>query len=556
MGTTTYDYIVVGGGLSGCVIASRLHKSSIKPKVLLLEAGIDPTGHPNVTTPLGGYALLGSELDYAYQSVPQPNTAGRTLTVNAGKTLGGGSVTNFGGWLRGDAADYDQWAKTVGDNRWSFDGLLPWMRKTECFFDTKADPDKHGFDGPMHVTPIQASDPDRKYPLRESVLAAWKEFNVAITSYSGPKAGLYEFHENWHHGLRQPSHLAYSLEGIDVLTSAAVHRIEFSNGIASGVLLVDGRRFTVRKEVILSAGAIRTPQILMLSGIGPRGTLVKHNIPEVHVCDQVGQNLFDHFALIMAFKLRDPSKGLALGSPKLTDPALFKGLPCDWIVNETVPAEILEDAMDKETQTENSFAHSLLQHGRPHVEQLVCYASMGVPGVPMDGSHVAVSTMLLLPTSRGNISLASASPHDPPLIDSNYYATSTDQKVLTWASSRALRLMLLSSALRDEIEAESPPQIEGLSFEPLTPDAPDSEIDDRIRKTGVQHHHSGGTAAMGPVTDTECRVKGVKGLRIVDASVIPVPIGGHPQSTLYAMAEQAADMIIRSWGVVDEVVEQ
>ncbi|KAF2237049.1 GMC oxidoreductase [Viridothelium virens] len=243
---------------------------------------------------------------------------------------------------------------------------------------------------------------------------------------------------------------------------------------------------------------------------------------------------------------RSGTQGLALGSPKLTDPALFKGLPCDWIINDTVPAEILEDALDKETQIENSFAHSILQRGRPHVEQLVCYAPLGVPGIPTDGSHVAVSTVLLLPTSRGSINLASASPNDPPMIDSNYYATSTDQQVLIWASRRALKLMLLSSALRDEIEAESPPQIEGLSLEPLTPDVPDSVIDDRIRKTGVQHHHSGGTAAIGSVTDTECRVKGVKGLRIADASVVPVTSGGHPQSTLYAMAEQVADMIIRS----------
>ncbi|KAI9662820.1 MAG: hypothetical protein M1821_007866 [Bathelium mastoideum] len=544
MENSLYDYIVVGGGLTGCVIASRLRQSDKQPKVLLLEAGSDPTGNPNVVTILGGFALLGSELDYAYKTVPQSTTSGRVHTLNAGKALGGGSTINYGGWLRGDAADYDQWAKVVGDKRWSYEGMLPWFRKSERFFNASANPSEHGFNGPIHVVSIQGSDPNRQYPLRDRVHAAWSELGASASSHSGRISGISEFHENSNQGLRQPSHLAYNLQGVDVLTNAAVRRVEFRDKTASGVLLADGRRFTTRKEVILCAGSLRTPQILMLSGVGPRDVLEEYKIPEIYAAPQVGRNLYDHFALILAFKLRNPAQGLAIGSPKLTDPAFFKGLPCDWVVNETVPRDILEGSSTKGAEEDGAFKYSLLQATSSHVEQLTMYTPAGIPGILNDGSHTATSSMLLLPTSRGKVVITSADSQDPPLIDPNYYSTRVDQRALMWATRQVLKAMLESSALRDVVEAESPPQIEGLEFQPLTADAADSVIDDRIQKTGVAHAHSGGTAAMGSVTDAECRVKGVKGLRVADASVIPIPVGGHPQSTLYAMAEQVAELII------------
>ena len=546
MTTPSYEYIVVGGGLTGCVIASRLRRTEKKPKVLLLEAGPDPTGNPNTVTLLGGFSLLGSELDYGYKTTPQSNTNGRAHTLNAGKTLGGGSILNFGGWMRADPADYDEWAKTVGDDRWSYKGMLPWLRKSESFFDPGADPLKHGFNGPMHVVSVKGSDPNRTYPLRDRVHAAWTEFGVPKASYSGKIVGITEFHENSNQGLRQPSHLAYSLEGIDVLTHAVVNLVEFSNNTATGVLLADGRRFTAHKEIILCAGAFRTPQILMLSGIGPRDVLKKHGIPERYASRQVGRNLHDHFALLLAFKLRNPSKGLSLGSPNFSNPAFFKGMPCDWVVNETVPAALLNNASEGEEIDGSPFRHSLHDSDRAHAEHMVMYAPAGIPGIPTDGTHIATSTMIVLPTSRGNVTLASTDPRDHPIIDSNFYSTLTDQRTMVWATRRLVKVMLDSSALHEEIEAESPPTIEGQSFQPLTVDAPDSVIDDRIRRTGVMHQHSGGTAAMGTVTDSECRVIGVNDLRVVDASVIPVPMGGHPQSTLYAMAEQMAEIIAQA----------
>lgn len=187
----------------------------------------------------------------------------------------------------------------------------------------------------------------------------------------------------------------------------------------SGVLLAAGRGYSARKEVILCAGPYRTTQILVLSGIGSRDVLKTHDIPEVHTSAQVGQNLFDHFVLVLAFKLRNTSKGPSLGSSKLNDPAFFKGVPCDWVINETAPTSLLQNTFD-EGQHVPVLERSLLQPSRSQVEAFVIYFSSGVPSIPDDGTHVAASTMLLLPTSRGNVAFASNNPQDPPLIIANY----------------------------------------------------------------------------------------------------------------------------------------
>ncbi|KAK7756424.1 hypothetical protein SLS62_001650 [Diatrype stigma] len=554
------DYIVVGGGLTGCLMASRLSQSAKKPSVILLEAGPDPSSNPAAAGFLSGLSLLGGELDWAYQSEPVKETADRVHTLNAGKALGGGSVLNFGGWLRADAADYDEWAEAVGgDKRWSYEGLKPWFRKSERFSQGSGgpdlDPDEHGFDGPMHVTTIAASEPDgrRKYLLREPVKEAWAELGVLpnLQRKHGAIAGLADMYENSRAGMRQPSNAAYPLNDVKVLTNSVVKRVTFSGSgsdptataKATGVELSDGRQIAARREVILCAGAYRTPQILMLSGIGPSPTLREHGIPTVCEAPHVGQNLHDHFAIYFAFRLRDPypSQGYALGSPAWQDPALFKGLPWDWVVSQPLPAEILS-RHDGSEEAEKKRDRNLW-------EVITIYAPPGIPGIPVDGTHVATSTMLLLPTSRGAVSIRSASPDVPPRIEPNYLSTALDRGTLVHAARQTLKAMLATGPMSSIVEGETPPSGEGLDgygLTPLTADASDGEIEERIRRTGMQHHHSGGTAAMGKVVDGEGKVLGVGGLRIADASIVPMPLGGHPQATLYAMGEQLASMIIEN----------
>ena len=555
MSSPEADYIIVGGGLTGCALASRLYHDNTALKIILLEAGNDPTGNPQVTTIAGAFALANSELDWSYKSVPQSATNDRVYSISAGKTLGGGSVLNYGGWSRGDEKDYDVWAKTVNDPRWSYAGLLPFFKKTETHFDPEADVTQYGHHGPMHITSVSASDPRRQYGLRGPIRDAWTELGVNYNANpsSGSLAGISECLENWHNGLRQPSHLAYSLKGVEVVTGATVHRVLFSQDhtgsyTASGVLLVDGRQFAAKKEIILSAGTIRTPQILMLSGIGPLDVLSKFKIPVVRECPGVGKNLFDHFAHYQLWKLRtqSPEECLALGSPLMTDPAFFKGMPYDWAVNEATPSELLKPALEEDASkavlkmTHDKLA--ILEPGRCHVETLVVYSSLGTPGIPMDGTFIATSVMLLLPTSRGSVSITSASPTDPPTVDPQHYTANADRISLIHGTQRVAKALLETSAGKKYVTGEAPPP----GFQALSSTSTEEEIDARIRATGQAHYHSAGTAAMGQVVDTDLRVYGVRGLRIADASVLPVPIGGHPQATLYALAEQAASIIGQS----------
>ncbi|KAI1082068.1 choline dehydrogenase [Whalleya microplaca] len=501
------DYIVVGGGLTGCLIASRLSQSHKKPEVILLEAGSDPSSNPAAAGFLSGLSLLGGEFDYAYQSEPVVNTANRVHSLNSGKALGGGSILNYGGWLRADAADYDKWAETVGDKRWSYQGLKPWLRKSECFYDSGADADEHGFNA-------------RKYHLREPVKEAWAELGVYPNPHknNGNITGLTEFYENSREGMRQPSYTAYPLTDVKVFTNTTVYRITFSDTTATGVELADGCKITARKEVIICAGAYRTPQVLMLSGIGSPATLTEHGIPIVHESPQVGQNLHDHFAIYI--------------SP--FNPALFKGLPWDWVVSRPLPTEIISKYESKvEEQKRNLY------------EVITVYMPPGIPGIPIDGTHIATSTMLLLPTSRGTVSIRSSSPNDPPRIQPNYLSTPLDRDTLVHATRQTLKAMLTTGPMKAIVDSESPPSGNGLDgLTPLAADASDEAIEQRIRRTGMQHHHSGGTAAMGTVVDGEGKVFGVKGLRVADASIVPMPLSGHPQATLYAMAEQLASFII------------
>jgi choline dehydrogenase-like flavoprotein len=306
---------------------------------------------------------------------------------------------------------------------------------------------------------------------------------------------------------------------------------------AIGVLLADGRQVKARKEILLATGTLRSPQLLQLSAIGPASLLTSHSIPLIHDSPDVGANLFDHFALFQVFKLRGPERGLALGHTNLVDPAFIKGMPVDWSVNEALPTPLLQQALAADGDRLD--IQALGNNGRPHVETMVIYHPLA-PGVPVDGSYVGTSVILTIPTSRGTVALASFSPDDKPLIEPNYFATSMDRAVLVHGARRLLQCLTGTTAGQDFVEAEVAP-IPGMN--PLTLESSTEEIENRIRAVGSPHFHPAGTCALGSVLDTELRVKGVHGLRVADASVFPAPVGGHPQATLYALAERAAAMI-------------
>jgi choline dehydrogenase-like flavoprotein len=263
------DFIIIGGGLAGCTLASRLHQGSPSLSILIVEAGADPTGHPLTSAPLAAFAAHETDIDWAYTTSPQASLNNRPIYAPAGKALSGGSATNYGTWTRGAAVDYDHWAKTVGDSRWSYKGMLPYFRKTEHHYDPQGDATQHGFEGPIYTATISTSSPKRKYPLREPLLAAWNKVGVPHIqdSNSGSQLGVAEMVENWRDGKRQMARDAYNLSGVQILTETLVQRIvlEEKDGeqVATGVELADGtgRIISANKEVILSAGAYRTPQV-------------------------------------------------------------------------------------------------------------------------------------------------------------------------------------------------------------------------------------------------------------------------------------------------------
>ncbi|KAJ9606037.1 hypothetical protein H2200_009886 [Cladophialophora chaetospira] len=538
----TFDYIVVGGGLAGCTLASLLSKSASAPSVLLIEAGADASKHPLTQAPLACFGAHKSDLDWNYTTVPQPHLNDRSLYNAAGKALGGGSVTNYASWTRGSKFDYDRWGDVVGDDRWSYNGLLPYFEKIEKEYIT--------------AVTILESSPNRKYPLRDRILQAWQDLGLQSigSANTGNPIGIGEFVENWKDGKRQIASNAFDLSSVTVLTETVAQKVvlEEQQGkvTAKGVQVEDGRQFLAIKEVIVSAGAYRTPQILLLSGIGPAEDLKKVGIP-VQLDLPVGQNFHDHLSVGFAWKLKDPAAGFAMGGAAgpWADPAYQLGLPADWIVTENVPSQILEEAARTDAATGSSeaaqkYATSLLDAKAAHLETVIIYVPGGQPltntHVPFDGTHIGAIMGVMSPTSRGKISISSASALDPPVIDPNFNATEVDRRLMRYGFRRLLKLV--KDSLSDVVESENPPP----PFQALPDGSSDSEIDERVRSEGRTFFHAGGSASMGSVVDTELRVIGTNGLRVVDASVLPVSIGGHYQVATYAIAAQAADIIARA----------
>ncbi|KAB8288832.1 hypothetical protein EYC80_010735 [Monilinia laxa] len=536
------DYIIIGGGISGSVVASRLHERDQSLSILLIEAGPDASNHPNVPGAMTAQLLLHSELDWDYKTTPQRHLNDRECYAGAGKALGGGSVINACGWIRGEKSDYDSWAEVVGDPKWNYQGFLPYFRKVEHYH---VPSEEHGSEGPSYTQSVTSSG--RQYPLRDPVKNAWIAAGVRhiADANSGSPQGIGELVENRRDSIRQVASTIYPLKGIDILLNTLVKRVviednETGEKVATGVELANGDIIKAKKEVILAAGAYRTPQVLLLSGIGARKDL--KGISQVVDLPQVGENFHDHMSVSQWWKLQHPENNLAIGSPGFRDPKYFTGLPMDWIITQTVPRKGLKDALERDSG-KNEDSNLLIASDRAHTESFMVYVarSPANPTIPLDGTHVTTSVVGLLPTSRGSIKLASTDPNDAPLIDPNYYATEADRYVLR-AGLRKMAEALNTEAGRDFIEHEV--VSEGLV--PLTPNSSDEEIDAHVRLHGSTVYHAAGTASMGKVVDNDLKVLGVRGLRIVDASVIPVPIAAHYQALVYALGERAADIISSS----------
>lgn len=297
------DFLIVGGGLTGCVLATRLKEQNPSSRVTLLEAGPDEHENPLILDPMGTFQMHNSRYEYNYVTVPQKGYDGRQVYNTGGKQLSGSSAVNYATWTRGSVSDYDLWADLVGDARWGYEGMLPYFRRTETHYDPeRGDPEQHGFDGPILTTAGA-----RIYPLMDVMQSAFIKgtgLPAIADGNGGNPIGVAPLTENWHpKGYRQPAGRAYGLKGVEVVTNAQVHRIILDGNVATGAELVDGRRFTAEREVIVCCGAIRTPQVLLLSGIGPAEELARHGIKQLVDSPDVGLNFHDQIAMCQFFKV-------------------------------------------------------------------------------------------------------------------------------------------------------------------------------------------------------------------------------------------------------------
>ena len=394
----------------------------------------------------------------------------------------------------------------------------------------------HGTSGPISVVGIKASHPDRQYPLRSEISTLFKSAGYALNSdgSSGSVKGYCERIESWKNGIRQPASVAYEVAkctNVTILPSTLVHKVLFdtSNTRAIGVQTSAGA-FYASKETILCAGAYRSPHLLLLSGIGPASILSTYDIPLVLDLPDVGKNLHDHPAVPLYWKLKEQGNALdASPDAKLSAPPFRIGLPGDWLAFGHDPAV---PAIAKSEGADEVIVMHLSHPERCHTEIFFAYAPAG-PGARKfnkDGKTITTWVMVMSPTSRGNVTLASADPIASPIIDPNYYATEADRVALR----NGVRKILTMTALNESIfETE------------LTDHAGDADeaIDARMEEYGGGLFHPAGTCAMGKVVDGKCKVVGIDRLRVVDASVIPSPLGAHYQATVYALAEKVADSI-------------
>lgn len=391
---------------------------------------------------------------------------------------------------------------------------------------------QHGYEGPIHTT-----GGGRGYPLRAPLLDCYKVLGLPNKAdmNDGDPIGVSTAIENWRDAARQPAAAAYGMEaaGVKVLTEAVARRLVFDGTRVSGVELDSGTRVDAKEEVIVSCGAHRTPQLLMLSGIGPAKELQAHGISQL-VELPVGQGLHDHTGVTMAHRLKEPEKGYAMGSPAFNKPEFMQGNPIDWFATMPAPDAEMEKALQKDGQP--------FKPGRRcDFELSILYLPFAPAlGLAMDGTHITSGVICLSATSRGTVKLASTDPRVDPLIDPNFLATEHDRAVIRAAMRSSLKVME-EGERTGLLVANSETVGEGQAK--LSSTSPDELLDARARESAAVYYHPGGTAAMGQVVDTECRVKGVQGLRVVDASILPSPLSGHYQAPMYAIAEQAASII-------------
>ena len=517
------DYILVGAGSAGCVLAHRL-SADPDVSVLLLEAGPKDES-AGIHIPAAFSKLFQTDADWNYRTVPQAHAGGRDLYWPRGKVLGGSSSINAMIYIRGHHADYDGWAAD-GCEGWGYADVLPYFKRSED--NARGASAYHGVGGPL---PVQ--DPRSPSPFSLAFVdAAEQAGHPRNEDFNGAEqegGGLYQLTQR---GGRRASTASTFLKAarrrpnLQIETGAHATRVLFKEGRATGVEIVqDGevRAVDAAREVILCGGAINTPQLLMLSGVGPADELAAHGIRVLADRPGVGQNLHDHPIVGVHFALREPVS--LLGAEGLMSVARYL-IRRDGMLSSNVAEAGLF------VRTRPELAYPDLQF---HVAPML-FEQHGL--VPQTEHGFSIGPTLVRPRSRGAITLASADPFTHPRIDPNYLADPADAEALV-AGVRIAREIAHEPALD---------RFRGDEIRPGAPLTSDADLEAYVRETCETLYHPVGTCRMGAdadaVVDLDLRVRGVRGLRVVDASVMPTIPNGNTNAPTMMIAEKAADLIL------------
>jgi len=509
-----YDYVIVGAGSAGCVLAARLSEDP-ETSVLLLEAG-PPDVNQNIHVPLGYLQLARTEIDWDYDSAPEPSCGGRRIGLPRGKVLGGSSSLNAMIYIRGNRRDYDEW----GAPGWGWDDLFPYFLQAED--NERGASEWHGAGGPLPVSDQRSGNaitPAFVEAGVEAGLARNEDFNGAEQD----GVGMYQVTQRG--GMRASAAVAYlhpAMErpNLTVMPYMHVNRVLFEGTRAVGVeasRLGEAQELRAEREVILCGGAYNSPQLLMLSGVGPAEHLAMREVEVLLDQPAVGENLSDHAATYTVWTTPEPESLL-----QALEPAALE----EFEASQTGP-----------------FASNLAESGgfarvgpgaeAPDVQFHVAPIQIVEEGMGDPEAHgVWVSSCLLTPESRGSVRLASADPTAKPIVRNAFYSAEAD-------------LPRMVEALRLSQEICAQPALRRYCAEPFT--VPDGDSDAALRNhlaaTTFAIYHPVGTCAIGSVVDPDLRVLGLDALRVVDASVMPAVPRGNTNAPTIAIAERAADLI-------------